>query len=201
MEYRITISWDNENGERREYYCRAECREVGIDNLARRVPADAQNISMKFDHNLNGYVQEIVEKMGLQVEEGVEKRAFSENKNFTISGNDRLILPAWYWIVLALRIADDNCVSFENMLEKAVEEDTEYRRKGGRGSFPYFGTCFYWNGAAAKDSLEKWRLFLREGTTPTTEEMLKRSVCVLEYFNGVDNSDDDDYEDDGDAGW
>lgn len=204
MEYRVKFTWENAAGNKKDYRIVQSCREVGIDSLSRRMSDEhtgepnAKNIVAVFEHMPNKYVREIAERMELQFEDVNVADAFNQKSAFMISGNDRLIIPAWYWIVVALRYNGEEFTTFHDLLKRAKEQADNYRSAFPAAKHIYLSTLYYYNIYVADRSCELWGEFLEGGKTPTSDDMLRNGQCVIEYYDGAEaNSEyDEDYEED-----
>lgn len=184
MNYQVTFNWTDETGAGKRYTVASICREVGISQISNRMRRTAMNISAHFHHQSTPYTQEIAEAFGLKYELIPSLDAFAQQEEFVISGNDQAILPAWYWIILALRYRGDAFPSFINLLEQCVVESDQRRKNSYHNSKESrnLSIVFYGDCDTADYSLRYWKRFIEEKDTPTTAEMLKSRSCIISYF-------------------
>lgn len=155
----------------------AACREVAIRGMRTIIYHKAlgglvdlsglrTEIQIRAKKNMPlGLLQEISEHTGVGISVRMEKDVFSEKEIpwIVLEGGDERQYAAWYWTVLACRftIAESKL----GMLG-AIEQSPSYR--------------WDWN-RDQPDSARLWKLLVEDNYCPTSVEMIRTGLCLIEY--------------------
>jgi hypothetical protein len=181
MTFNNVFAYTTDLEEQQRCFYTGFCRELAIESIGCKIPSSAKKITAVFMGTPSRYVQEICDSMNIGIQPLGETSEFDSKEKFIISGNDLMILPAWYWITLAMRTTTDRYDTFLELLEEC-ERDSD---------------LLYWlydsSKPDAKNSITAWKLWLEKKESPTTFEMLKKQKCILELL-GLEDYDEEDYE-------
>lgn len=214
MEYKVNFRWTS-NGEKREVQLYETCREEGIYTLndfwfdeyydgsgcgnpdctvcrnsydSEKTQLEVKDLSCEFLHTPNKFIQEIADVFGVALEIKETPGAFGSRTIFIISGNDELLLPAWYWMVLALRANEGVIERFETfgqLLQQGAADAQKYIDQNHRlADGSVLGEIFYWATRVAMQSNAAWQLYREKKTTPTTMQMVENNECLLWWLKG-----------------